>query len=141
VFDSSIIALVSNSCINVKDLVINIRRAWNKSGEDIAVLKAIGRMPHLSSLDLTLDASDYTLLLHSNDVNELTNLTPSDPSFSAFDIESFSSGFATGKKLRKGHIRNALINSAVDAEIAKAVFTTIISATPDGETLPYNVSL
>jgi hypothetical protein len=85
VFDSSIIALVSISCINVKDLVMNIRRAWNKSGEDIAVLKTISRIPHLSSLDLTLDASDYTLLLHSNDVNEVTNLTPSDPSFSAFD--------------------------------------------------------
>jgi hypothetical protein len=134
VFDSSTIALVFNSCINVQDLGINIRRAYNKSGEDNAVLKAISRMPHLSSLDLTLDASDYTLLLHSNDFNEPTNLAPSDPSFSAFNTESFSSGFGTGKKPHKGHIRDALINSAIDAEFAKAVFTTIISVTSDGET-------
>ncbi|KAF2447826.1 hypothetical protein P171DRAFT_429425 [Karstenula rhodostoma CBS 690.94] len=134
VFDSSTIALVTDGCKHVHDLGITIRRAWNKPGEDIAALKAIGRMPHLSSLDLTFDASDHTLLLPSNAVNEPTNLTPSDQSFSAFDTESFPGGFATAKKLRKGHIRDALINSAVDADLAEAVFNTILSAAPDGET-------
>jgi hypothetical protein len=134
VFDSSTIALVTDRCKHVQDLGITMRRAWNKPGEDIAVLKAIGRMPHLSSLDLTFDASDYALLLHSHDVNEPANLAPTDPSFSAFDTESFSSAFGTGKKLRKGHVRDALINSAIDAELAKAVFKTILSAAPDGET-------
>jgi uncharacterized protein YdhG (YjbR/CyaY superfamily) len=86
------------------------------------------------SLDLTFDASDSTLLLHSNDVKKRTNLAPSNPIFSAFDTECFSSGFGTGKKLRKGHIRDVLINSAIDAELAKAVFKTILSTTPDEET-------
>jgi hypothetical protein len=90
VFDSSTIALVTDRCKHVQDLGITIRRVWNKPGEDIAVLKAIGRMPHLSSLDLTFDASDYTLLLQSNDVNEPANLAPCDPSFTAFDTESFT---------------------------------------------------
>jgi hypothetical protein len=90
VFNSSTIALVADRCKHVQDLGITIRRAWNKPGEDIAVLKAIGRMPHLSSLDLTFDASDYTLLLQSNDVNEPANLAPCDPSFTAFDTESFT---------------------------------------------------
>lgn len=134
VFDSSTIAQVTDSCKNVQDLGITIRRAWNKPGEDIAVLKAIGRLPHLSSLDLTFDASNYTLLLHSNGVNEPTDLAPSDPSFSDFDTKPFSGWFGTDKKLRIGHIRDALINSAIDAELAKAVFNTILSATPVGKT-------
>jgi hypothetical protein len=134
VFDSSTIALVTNSCKHVQDLGITIRRSWNKPGEDIAVLKAIGRMPHLSSLNLTFDASDYTLLLPAKGVNEPTNLAPSDPSFSAFDTEIFSGGFGAGKKLRKGHIRDALIDSAIDAQLANGVFETVISATPEGET-------
>ena len=133
VFGSSTIALVTDSCTHVQDLGISIRRAWNTPGKDIVILKAIGRMPHLSSLDLTFDASDHTLL-HSNHVSESTDLAPSDPSFSAFDAEPFPSGFGTGEKLRKGHVRDALINSAVDAELAKAVFNTILSATPDGQT-------
>ncbi|PSN60798.1 hypothetical protein BS50DRAFT_681362 [Corynespora cassiicola Philippines] len=134
VFDSSTIALVTDSCKHVQDLGIDIRRAWNKPGEDIAILKAIGRMPHLSSLDLTFNASDYALLFDSNDVNEPKDLAPSDPSFSAFDTEPFLSGFGVAKNPRKGHIRDALINSAIDAELAKAVFNTITSAAPDGET-------
>jgi hypothetical protein len=134
VFDSSTIALVTDRCEHVQDLCISIRRAWNKPGEDIAVLKTIGRIPHLSSLNLTFNASDCTLLLHPNGVNEPTNLAPSDPSFSAFDTESFDSWFGTSKDVRKGHIRDALINSAIDAKLAKAVFNTILSATPDRET-------
>lgn len=133
VFDSSTIAVVTDSCNHVRDFGIHIRRAWNKPGEDIAVLKAIGRMPYLSSLDLTFNASDHTLLLPSHNVNEPTALAPSDPSFSIFDMEPFESGFGTGKTLRKGHIRDTLINSAIDAELAKAVFNTILSAIPDAK--------
>ncbi|KAI1466804.1 uncharacterized protein F4812DRAFT_67326 [Daldinia caldariorum] len=135
VFDSSTIALVTDRCKHVRELGTSIRRAWNKPGEDIAVLKAIGRMPHLSSLSLTFDVSDYTLLVRSNDDNsEPRDLAPSDPSFSAFDTEPFQFGSDTDKQPRNGHIRDALINSAVDAELAKAVFNTVLSATPEGET-------
>lgn len=48
-------------------------------------------MPHLSSLSLTFDASDYTLLkyLDSRDFDDPTDVALSDPSFSAFDREPF----------------------------------------------------
>lgn len=38
------------------------------------------------------------------------------------------------KQLRKGHVRDVLINFAVDAWFVKSVFTTILSAMLDGET-------
>ncbi|PVH93868.1 hypothetical protein DM02DRAFT_732867 [Periconia macrospinosa] len=129
VFDSSTLALVTDRCKHVKDLAISIRRSWNKPGKDIAVLKAIGRMPHLANLNLTLDT--YTMPFHYNENNEPARLAPSDPSFSAFDAEPFPSSEGW---LRNGHIRDALINSAIDADLAKAIFSTILSGTPDGET-------
>ncbi|KAF2998834.1 hypothetical protein E8E13_002620 [Curvularia kusanoi] len=127
-FDSSSIAEVTGRCNHVKELGISIRRAWNKPGEDIAVLKAIGRMPCLSDLYLTLDASDFTL-----EATE-TEHAPPDPSFSDFDLETFDTRTSGYIKLRNGNIRDALINSAIDADLVKAVFNTIISGTPDGET-------
>ena len=95
VFDSSTIAVVNDSYKQVRDLGISIRRTWNIPGEGIAVLKTISRLPYLSSLELTFDASDYTLLFHSNSPNEPKNLAPSNPPLSAFDAEIFSGGFGT----------------------------------------------
>jgi hypothetical protein len=37
-----------------------------------------------------------------------------------------------GQNLRKGHIRDALINFATGAELAMAVLSMILPATPDG---------
>jgi hypothetical protein len=133
-FDSSTIALVTDSCTHLQELGITMRRAWNKPGEDIAVLKAIGRMQHLSSLDLNFEASDLNVLFQPNDASEPKNLAPFDPFFSAFDKEPFDTPFFCGPSLRKGHVRDALMNSAIDVELAKEVFNTILSATPDGET-------
>jgi hypothetical protein len=142
VFDSSTIAAITDRCAHVQDLRIAIRRAWNKPGEALAVLKAIGRLPRLSHLDLTFDASDHSILLYSTDANEPTRerdklgnrLTPSDPSFSAFDKEAYPIQFGSPKVVRNGHVRDALCNSAIDAELARAVFKTIVSGAQDGKT-------
>lgn len=84
-FNLSTITLVTDVCKNVRDLGISVRRVWNKLGQDIAVLKAIGSMPQLSHLQLTFDAADHATLIHSCDVGEAAELAPSDLSFSAFD--------------------------------------------------------
>lgn len=125
VFNSRTIGLITSHCQHVCDLGISVRRIWNSPGEDIAILKAIGRMPHLSSLDLTFDTIDYTL------TNGPTKLAPSDPSFTDFDNETVTLPFTGDEKIRKGNIRDGLINSAIDGTLAKAVFDTIVSASPD----------
>jgi hypothetical protein len=130
-FDSSTITLITDRCTNVRFLSLPIRRAWNKPGEDTALLEAIGLMPHLEHLNLTLDASDRTLLSSSPSG---AFLAPSHSSFSAFDNETFPSCFFSGKEVRNGHIRDALINSAIDAPLAKAVFSAILSGAPEGRT-------
>jgi hypothetical protein len=130
-FNSSTITSITDRCTNVRFLSLPIRRAWNKPGEDTALLKAIGLMPHLEHLDLTLDASDRTLLRSSPPG---AFLAPSHSSFSAFDNETFPSCFSSGKEVRNGHIRDAFINSAIDAPLAKAVFSAILSGAPEGRT-------
>ena len=79
-FDPHTITLLTSRCTNVHFLSLPIRRAWNRPGEDTAILRALGRIPHLTHLDLTLDASDRTLLSSPE-----TKLATSDPSFDAFD--------------------------------------------------------
>lgn len=128
-FDSSTITLITDRCTNVRSLSLPIRRAWNKPGEDTAVLKAIGLMPHLEHLNLTLDASDRTLLSSSPPG---AFLAPSHSSFSASDNETFPSCFDSGKQVRNGHVRDAFINSAIDAPFAKALFGKILSGAPEG---------
>ena len=128
-FDPHTITLLTSRCTNVHFLSLPIRRAWNRPGEDTAILRALGRLPHLTHLDLTLDASDRTLLSSPE-----TKLAPSDPSFDAFDNQPHPGGFFSGKAVRNGHIRDAFINSAIDAALAKAVFATILSGVPESRT-------
>lgn len=129
-FDSHTITLLTSRCTYVHSLSLPIRRVWNNPGEDTAILRAIGRIPHLTHLTITLDASDRTLLSSPSGAF----LAPSHSSFSTFDNETFPTCFSSGKEVRNGHIRDALINSAIDASLAKAIFSTILSGTPEGRT-------
>jgi hypothetical protein len=130
-FDPRTITLLTDRCTHVRTLGLPIRRAWNKPGFDTAILQSLGRLPHLTTLDLTLDTSDRTLLSAPE-----TKLAPSSPSFSPFDNQQYSKDFSSGKAARNSHIRDAIVNSAVDARLATTAFTTILSGAPEGHTAP-----
>lgn len=101
VFTASTVVLVTKTCKNVVELSIAMRRRWNEAGEDVAILQAIGSLPYLSDLHVMLDASDHEL-----GPNTAMRLGPLPNS--------------------EGHVRDAFINSAIDADLAKAFFNTVV---------------
>lgn len=94
-FTASTIALVTETCKNVVELGLTMRRHWDKPREDVAVLNAIGRLPELSDLRLVFDALEHYS-------------TPWDGSEDRFS--------------------DAFKNSAIDADLAKAVFDRTVSS-------------
>lgn len=104
IFSASTISLVTETCKDVIELGITMCRQWSTPGEDIAVLKAIGRLHHLSELDLIFYPSG--LVAGTSSAMESLPLPDSEH-----------------------HVRDAMINSSIDIDLAKAVFNTIISST------------
>lgn len=84
-----------------------------------------------------MDVSDYTIngpdaisAFNNNGGGEVLK-APNDSSFDDFDQQSFSKWNAW-RNPRKGHIRDAFINSAVDETLARSIFRTISSGKPNG---------
>lgn len=102
IFSASTIGLVTETCKDIVELGITMRRQWSVSGENIAVLKAIGRLPYLSDLVLIFYPSGFD----SGTRTVMESIT---------DFEH--------------HIRDTMINSAIDINLAKTVFETIMSST------------
>lgn len=106
IFNVSTIGLVTNTCKALVEMGITMRRRWSILSEIIAVLKAVGCLYYLSDLDLVFHPSD----LASGTRSAMNSIPLSDWADS------------------EHHIRGAIINSAIDIDMAKAVFNTIMSS-------------
>lgn len=112
-FTASTVALVTETCKEVVELGITMRRHWDKPAEAVTVLNAIGSLPRLSDLNLILEASSHD----------------SGPDLHMMTIP---------EKSRDDRIRDGFKNSAIDADLAKAVFNTVVSSAT--KNLPGNAS-
>ncbi|EFR02595.1 hypothetical protein MGYG_05592 [Nannizzia gypsea CBS 118893] len=119
---------ISTYCPLLSSLDISIRRLRGNADE-IEMYRALGSMARLAYLQLSLDVKDPKFRLGG--YNKAVDI-PSDPSFDSFDME-FYPQITLGyyKCPRKGHLRDGLINSALDADLACSIFRTINSAKPD----------
>ncbi|KAH8811105.1 hypothetical protein F5884DRAFT_265969 [Xylogone sp. PMI_703] len=91
-------------------------------------------MPKLQRLNLTLDCSNLSVLGPTEDIRQGDNYeVPSDPTFDEFDQETASHGYIY--RPRKGHVRDAFINSALDETLARAIFNCI-SSSKSSDSLP-----
>jgi hypothetical protein len=106
--------------------------------KEVRMYRALGSLPRLQTLSLALDCEDVSLNLQAVGFDP----TPIHPSFDDFDKEYSETHVAERagyrRKPRKGHIRLAILNAAVDEDLARSIFDTISNAKPNEDrTLPF----
>lgn len=108
----------------VEDLSISVKRSIGDRDEVDRYRAIGGSFKMLKRLSLELDASPSRSVIR--------NRPPSGPAFATSHFQnSFGRKLAPGKLGRyytNGHIMEAMVNAAVDSDLAKAIFHTIIQA-------------
>lgn len=124
-------------CPLLEELTIPVQRSKGDKKE-VALYKALGTIPSLQYLDLWLEVSPAALYREDECLavpikySAGTRESPTDPSFDDFDnqyMDLYSKGFY---RVRKGYIRDMMINSRVDQELACAIFRAISSSKSQG---------
>lgn len=115
-------------------LSINIKRTKGNSDE-VSIYKMFGSMPKLQSIVLRLDCSDWSGVLsrrenHQSPSDETYSLAVPEDSIVDFWQRIWATDTRLDAHVRSLHIRDALINSAVDAKLAQAIFFTIQNGKP-----------
>lgn len=124
-FNSERLVRLSRSCPSLDDLAISIRRNRGNADE-VSMYRMLGRIPRLKILALTLDCEDPALDLSPRNRDR----PPIHPDFDDLDNEVLKRRSPVpGMKPRKGHLRHAFVNAALDETLAKSIFTTICSET------------
>ncbi|KAK4543576.1 hypothetical protein LTR36_005471 [Oleoguttula mirabilis] len=110
-------------CPGLEDLMLTVPRSKG-DGDEIAIYRSLGQHPRLRRLALTLDCSGPHTELESldsipSDDEELYGLVRVDDTFD-------------GQRLRGANVHSALVNTAVDGDLATSIFRAISQATAPG---------
>jgi hypothetical protein len=118
-------------CPHLKELTIPIPRTCGDKDE-VAIYRAIA-LPHLQHINIILDARNPDFFEDEDTATFDESEVPTDPDFDAWDNE-FLDDWAPeqGVGPRKGHIRKAFINSAIDSTLVESIFWLIDGAKPAG---------
>lgn len=117
------IEMIRDLCPELQRLTLSMRRTRG-NGTELAIYKALGTLPRLTSLDLILDTSLYSGILSENEHTYGGTFTEEDEIF--LGVSPFLSGAFNSPNAQ---ICANLSNSAVDATLAKAIFRVIVSST------------
>lgn len=117
-------------CPLIEKLTVEVKRSRGDAAE-VRRYRALGRLPRLQHLELTLDASPPAAISTRSTTGPLvvTLETAIEPWFDEQDSQYLRGRLAPH---REGHVRDALINSAVDAALARSIFGVIDRAKPYG---------
>jgi hypothetical protein len=110
---------IRQHCPLIENLNIPISRSMGDA-QEIAIYKALGALPKLRRLSLTLDSSDLSVVPSDDEIP-----IPNDPSFDEFERKNFPGTYA-----RNGHVRDVLINCALDEKLARAILQRISESKP-----------
>lgn len=127
---------ITENCPQLENLTITIPRSRGDATE-VTFYKALSSLPRLQHLDLTLDATDPAIFIYHDAVEAFDPddsdgpEPPNDPVFDDFDQEICEDTKQWYRFPRNGHIRDALINVAIDEPLACTLFR-IISRKPRG---------
>lgn len=121
-------------CPLLENLAIQIKRSRGDAAE-VERYRALGRLSRLQHLRLTLDASPPAIIPPEREPEPvpgvytltLPGTTPIEPWFDEQDCQLMKGGL---RPHREGHVRDVLINSAVDASLARSIFEVIDGAKP-----------
>ncbi len=126
------VAGLTSCCPMLEDLTLTIPRLKGSAAE-IEMYKSLGSLPRLQTLSLYLDCDDTSLDLYTPG----TGLAPNNASFDEYEQQgieidwgekSFAPSYA--RKVRKGHVRDSMINAAFDVNLARQIFLVISAAKP-----------
>lgn len=128
VFNAKEVNKIQQNCPTLEDLILKPIPRSKGDAQETAIYKSLGAIPKLQRLTLTLDSSNFRVLegaefINDDDPNAEDYEIPNDPSFDEFHQQFAYDG--RGYQPRKGHIRDALINSALDETLARAIFNYI----------------
>ncbi|KAF2663174.1 hypothetical protein BT63DRAFT_419239 [Microthyrium microscopicum] len=124
---------IAKSCPVLQSLSITIPRSKGDAAE-VAIYRALGSIPQVRKLFLTLDASYIApgIEYEEDGFREYENDLPNDPSFDSSEQRVFLRNEAPFWRFpRIGHLCNGLINAALDETLARAIFKAIESRTLD----------
>jgi hypothetical protein len=122
---------IQQNCAMLEDLILKPIPRSKGDAQETAIYKTLGDIPKLQRITLTLDSSNFRVLegaefIDDDDPDSEDYEIPNDPSFDEFHQQfAYES---RGYQPRKGHIRDALINSALDETLARAIFNCISNA-------------
>ena len=125
---------LSKSCPRLDELKLRITRSLGDKAE-VAIYRRLGKIATLRSLSLTLDVSQTELFPDSDDGADEPPTPPNDPAFDDFDQKIYDVSDYAFLKPRVGHVRRALMNSALDEALCRAIFQSISSAKPERSVL------
>jgi hypothetical protein len=129
------ILALAELCPHLEELTIETRRSRGDASE-VALYRALGRLPRLQKLCLHLDASPAPFIHVAEASGSVRRETYVEPWFDAWDTEVVRHGLGPH---RQGHIRDVFVNSAIDSALATSVFKAIDDtkqALGGGEVLP-----
>lgn len=106
---------LQRECPRLESLRISIKRSLSDETE-VSVYRALGKMRHLTELSLTLDCTDH-------DAPRQTVL--SQPPYNDFDDPFDRITWQTNPLVKFGHVRIALLNSALDEALARSIWEVI----------------
>lgn len=114
-------------CPNLEYLEIEINRSRGNAAE-VARYRALGRLPRLQELHLTVDPSPPDFVQIPTDGGHTSHTdTVVEPWFDEQDAQ-----YLRGKlrPYRQGHASDVLVNNAIDATLARSIFEVIDGAKP-----------
>ena len=125
---------LSQSCPRLDELKLRVTRSLGDKAE-VAIYEALGKIRTLRRLTLSLDASQTQLFPDSEDDADEPPTPPNDPAFDDFDQQIYDVSDFAFLRPRVGHVRRALMNSALDEALCRAIFQCISSAKPEKSVL------
>ncbi|ROW15086.1 hypothetical protein VPNG_03411 [Cytospora leucostoma] len=114
IFAKDQILQLQTQCPELQELAIPVKRMKSNALEG-EIYRIFRKMERLQFLFLTLDCSDWRVTQHSTSTD--------DPSFDEYDRGEVD--VCLGTRLKRGHLREAFINCAVDEMLARSIWDTI----------------
>ena len=133
------ILLIRDSCSLVENLNLMIPR-YQSNATEVAIYKTIGSFTKLQTLSLTLATSESKDLPTADADHDEEYKTPFNPRFDSFDHAPYGDPYF-GQRPLNGDVRLALINSALDADLAREIYSTIAQSKPRGALPLHNLEL
>lgn len=116
---------LADNCPNLEELTVEIRRSRGNANE-VSLYRALGRLRRLQHLTLHLDASppglDSTVEFFDPNGELISHGTMIEPWFDTGDAKTVDGPL---RPYRQGHIYDALVNSAIDSDLARSIFDVV----------------